>query len=91
VNEAESEMNLQCVRKKRLLFNKSAYEKKIALKKDKEEAKELNKETEEVVANDAAETQEVAAPVKKVNPNQLNKQNQTQILKVRKVILGILI
>jgi transcription termination factor Rho len=60
-------MNLQCQKKvgKIIKFNKSAYEKENALKKDKEEAKELNKETEEVVANDAAETQEVAAPEKK--------------------------
>jgi transcription termination factor Rho len=65
-------------------FNKSAYEKKIALKKDKEEAKELNKETEEVAANDASEVQEVVAPAKKVNPNQLNKQNQNPNFKSKK-------
>ncbi|CAM2880330.1 transcription termination factor Rho [Flavobacterium frigoris] len=65
-------------------FNKSAYEKKIALKKDKEEAKELNKETEEVAANDASEMQEIVAPVKKANPNQLNKQNQNPNFKSKK-------
>ena len=60
-------------------FNKSAYEKKIALQKDKEAAKEVKTENESTaVATDAApsENQTVAAPIKKVNPNQLNKQNQ---------------
>jgi transcription termination factor Rho len=87
VNEAESGNESSVSEKKVgkiIKFNKSAYEKKIALKKDKEEAKELNKETEEVVANDSAETQEVAAPVKKVNPNQLNKQNQNPNFKSKK-------
>jgi transcription termination factor Rho len=87
VNEGESVNESSASEKKVskiIKFNKSAYEKKIALKKDKEEAKELNKETEEVVANDAAETQEVAAPVKKVNPNQLNKQNQNPNFKSKK-------
>jgi transcription termination factor Rho len=65
-------------------FNKSAYEKKIALKKDKEEAKESSKENEDVVANDSAATQEVVAPAKKVNPNQLNKQNQNPNFKSKK-------
>lgn len=87
VNEAESGNESSVSEKKVgkiIKFNKSAYEKKIALKKDKEEAKELNKETEEVVVNDSAETQEVAAPVKKVNPNQLNKQNQNPNFKSKK-------
>ncbi|SEA99087.1 transcription termination factor Rho [Flavobacterium gillisiae] len=86
-NEAESGNESSVSEKKVgkiIKFNKSAYEKKIALKKDKEEAKELNKETEEVVANDSAETQEVVAPVKKVNPNQLNKQNQNPNFKSKK-------
>lgn len=59
-------------------FNKSAYEKKIALKKDKEEAKEGLKENEEGTDTETRATQEVTAPAKKVNPNQLNKQNQNQ-------------
>nr|WP_315166509.1 transcription termination factor Rho [uncultured Flavobacterium sp.] len=62
-------------------FNKSAYEKKIALQKDKEAAKEVKTENESTaVATDAApsENQTVTAPIKKVNPNQLNKQNQNQ-------------
>ena len=60
-------------------FNKSAYEKKIALQKDKEAAREVKNENETTpVATDVApsENQTVAAPIKKVNPNQLNKQNQ---------------
>ncbi|RTY82909.1 transcription termination factor Rho [Flavobacterium sp. LS1P28] len=54
-------------------FNKSAYEKKIALKKDKEEGKETAKETDAEIT--AQEKEEVSAPVKKINPNQLHKQN----------------
>jgi transcription termination factor Rho len=60
-------------------FNKSAYEKKIALQKDKEAAKEIKNENEATpVAADvvSSENQTVAAPIKKVNPNQLNKLNQ---------------
>lgn len=60
-------------------FNKSAYEKKIALQKNKEAAKEVKNENEATpVTADVVspENQTVAAPIKKVNPNQLNKQNQ---------------
>ena len=71
-------------------FNKSAYEKKVALQKEKEEAKGLAEENEPAKENEIvsegtkAENGEVIAPVKKVNPherkrtdevNQLNKQN----------------
>lgn len=65
-------------------FNKSAYEKKVALQKEKEEAKGLAEENEpakenEIVSEGATpENGEVIAPVKKVNPNQLNKQNPNQ-------------
>ncbi|HEX9151014.1 MAG TPA: transcription termination factor Rho, partial [Flavobacterium sp.] len=59
-------------------FNKSAYEKKIALKKDKEEVKEAAKENEEVTDVVEEKTEVAAAPVKKINPNQLHKQNQNQ-------------
>jgi transcription termination factor Rho len=67
-------------------FNKSAYEKKIALQK----AKEVKNENE-VVTNDTpitetvttevavptkTESAEIVVPTKKINPNQLNKQNQ---------------
>ncbi|MEZ7504292.1 transcription termination factor Rho [Flavobacterium sp. Arc2] len=90
VNEAESVKESSVPEKKVgkiIKFNKSAYEKKVALKKDKEEAKELNKETEEVVATEPTEpteVPEVAAPAKKVNPNQLNKQNQNPNFKSKK-------
>nr|WP_315214328.1 transcription termination factor Rho [uncultured Flavobacterium sp.] len=61
-------------------FNKSAYEKKIALQKDKVSNKEVNteNESETPVETIPAENNEVAVPVKKVNPNQLNKQNPNQ-------------
>jgi transcription termination factor Rho len=65
-------------------FNKSAYEKKIALKKDKEEAKESSKENEETVAGDSTLIQEEVVTAKKTNPNQLNKQNQTPNFKSKK-------
>ena len=66
-------------------FSKSAYEKKLALKKDKELAKEGEKqETDDTAkveiaavdpSNEADNTDKVV-PAKKINPNQLNKQNQ---------------
>ena len=65
-------------------FNKSAYEKKVALQKEKEEAKGLADENEPAKENEivsestTSENGEVIAPVKKVNPNQLNKQNPNQ-------------
>jgi transcription termination factor Rho len=61
-------------------FNKSAYEKKMALQKDKVANKEVNteNESETPVETIPAENNEVAVPVKKVNPNQLNKQNPNQ-------------
>jgi transcription termination factor Rho len=69
-------------------FSKSAYEKKIALKKDKEAANE-NPVIEKITATPVAETSTVAAqngsvPVKKVNPNQLNKQNPNPNFKSKK-------
>jgi transcription termination factor Rho len=64
-------------------FNKSTYEKKVALQKEKETAKEEG--TEEAVhaetdvpAVPAAEKEEETAPVKKINPNQNKKQNPNQ-------------
>jgi transcription termination factor Rho len=57
-------------------FSKSAYEKKIALKKDKEEVKETPKESEVAADSGTEGNSEVpAAPIKKINPNQLHKQN----------------
>lgn len=65
-------------------FNKAAYEKKMALQKEKEEAKtvtevsEISNETnplvEETVENKTTENVENPAPVKKINPNQIKKQ-----------------
>jgi len=66
-------------------FNKSAYEKKMALQKQKDDAKaatEDNEPTKEIDANvetatsEITETPEVSVPAKKINPNQLHKQNQ---------------
>ena len=59
-------------------FNKSAYEKKIALKKDKEEVKEAAKENSAVTDSETEDKIEVPVPAKKVNPNQLHKQNPNQ-------------
>ncbi|RKS95818.1 transcription termination factor Rho [Flavobacterium limicola] len=56
-------------------FNKSAYEKKIALKKDKEEGKEIAKETDPAAEITTEEKVDVPVPVKKINPNQLHKLN----------------
>ncbi|WP_426092573.1 transcription termination factor Rho [Flavobacterium sp. DSR3-2] len=71
----ESEGNEKKVGKV-IKFNKSAYEKKIALKKDKEEVKDANT-VNELVSETAIEDKEEAAsaPAKKINPNQLHKQN----------------
>jgi transcription termination factor Rho len=56
-------------------FNKSAYEKKIALKKDKEEVKETTKEDDAAIEITTEEKAEAVVPSKKINPNQLHKQN----------------
>jgi len=64
-------------------FNKSAYEKKVALKKDKEVVKEITTEepsesaTSEPTAETAEKTPQIA-PAKKVNPNQNKNQNPNQ-------------
>jgi transcription termination factor Rho len=68
-------------------FNKSAYEKKMALQKQKEEAKLASDENEPVETSEAnsetethenVENTEANAPVKKINPNQQHKQNPNQ-------------
>ncbi len=65
-------------------FNKSAYEKKVALQKEKEEAKEAVADNESDSVSETAdksesiENAEVSVPSKKLNPNQLSKQNQNQ-------------
>jgi transcription termination factor Rho len=79
--EAESEKKVGKVIK----FNKSAYEKKVALQKEKEEAKLASGENESIETNgvnsdtetdETTENIEVSVPAKKLNPNQLHKQNQ---------------
>lgn len=64
-------------------FNKSAYEKKVALKKDKEVVSEIAAEepSETVTPEPTAETAEKTAqitPAKKVNPNQNKNQTPNQ-------------
>lgn len=70
-------------------FNKSAYEKKMALQKQKEEEKLTNVESESTTSSDGnsdieiqadTETIESNVPVKKGNPNELRKQNQNKNL-----------
>jgi transcription termination factor Rho len=70
-------------------FNKSAYEKKVALQKEKEESKLASGENESsetidenpnVETTETSENIEVSIPTKKINPNQLNKQNPNQNL-----------
>jgi len=65
-------------------FNKSAYEKKMALQKQKDDAKAATEENgpakeneadSETVTAENVESQEVSIPAKKINPNQLHKQN----------------
>ncbi|MEN2487275.1 transcription termination factor Rho [Flavobacterium sp. B11] len=74
-------------------FSKSAYEKKVALKKEKEAVKEVAaEETVETVSSESAPSEPIAseptaetaektpqiAPAKKINPNQNKNQNQNQ-------------
>ncbi|MFA9187707.1 transcription termination factor Rho [Flavobacterium sp. FBOR7N2.3] len=57
-------------------FNKATYEKKIALKKNKETTDENSVAVEAKQEEAATEVVVPAAPQKKINPNQQNKQNQ---------------
>ncbi|WP_418263779.1 transcription termination factor Rho [Flavobacterium faecale] len=84
--EASSEGNDSSKKSPKIVkFSKSAYEKKIALKKEKEEAKETVKETEEGAENtEVAGTSESNTPAKKINPNQQNKQNPNPNFKSKK-------
>ena len=88
INETPGEVVSEKKVGKIIKFNKSAYEKKMALQKQKEEAKlasgenestetnEINLDTETIETNETSENTEVSVPAKKLNPNQLNKQNQ---------------
>ena len=71
--EASSEVISNKKPSKVIKFNKSAYEKKIALQKEKEEAKLAsgdNKSTEKNEVNSELEAVEATVPSKKINPNQ---------------------
>jgi transcription termination factor Rho len=93
VPEIEKEAPIQPAAAKKeskiIKFNKSAYEKKMALQKAKEEAKvevkdvnvENNSESEPEIIQatenpETTTTPEIVPPAKKLNPNQLHKQNQ---------------
>ena len=76
--EPSSTQDIESVDKKVgkiIKFNKSAYEKKLALKKDKEEVKETKKDNDRAIETTTEEKAEVVAPTKKINPNQLHKLN----------------
>lgn len=81
INETAVEVTSEKKVGKVIKFNKSAYEKKVALQKEKEEAKEAVAENEsdsvaETVENaESIENAEISVPSKKLNPNQLHKQN----------------
>ena len=79
-NESPIEVASEKKVSKVIKFNKSAYEKKVALQKEKEEAKDANVENESdfVAEIENSENNEVNVPAKKINPNQLNKQSQNQ-------------
>lgn len=84
-NEISVEVNpIEKKASKVIKFNKSAYEKKIALQKQKEEAKlasvgsESNEVSQANLEAETAENNEIEIPSKKVNPNQLNKQKNNQ-------------
>ena len=51
-------------------FNKSAYEKKVALQKEKEEARAKTEEIEIDSATETIDNPEVILPVKKINPHE---------------------
>jgi transcription termination factor Rho len=77
--------SLETAKPKIVKFSKSAYEKKMALQKRKEASKSENTNQESTEKNEAildtetskvSENTENSVPVKKINPNQLNKQNQ---------------
>ncbi|MBF4518265.1 transcription termination factor Rho [Flavobacterium sp. ANB] len=81
VEAAETAENTEVEKKgpKIVKFNKSAYEKKVALQKEKEAVKETvsEEQVETETSNSApiAEKTEQIAPVKKINPNQNKNQN----------------
>jgi transcription termination factor Rho len=83
VKEAAEQVEGEKKGPKIVKFNKSAYEKKVALQKEKEVTKEgVAAEGEEIVPTtpiaDKVEKAEGIAPVKKINPNQNKNQNPNQ-------------
>jgi len=88
VQEASENKEIQKKGPKIVKFNKSAYEKKVALQKEKEATKEVGSEEVGEIAPEAqitaeekkeiTEKTEVTAPVKKINPNQNKNQNPNQ-------------
>ncbi len=86
--EASENKEIQKKGPKIVKFNKSAYEKKVALQKEKEATKEVGSEEVGETAPEAqitteekkeiTEKTEVTAPVKKINPNQNKNQNPNQ-------------
>ncbi|MEL1254004.1 transcription termination factor Rho [Flavobacterium sp. DGU38] len=83
-DEAAENIAVEKKEPKIVKFNKSAYEKKVALQKEKETVKEESTEeageTEITVqaSTPEAEKAEGTAPIKKINPNQNKKQNPNQ-------------
>ncbi|MCG9793029.1 transcription termination factor Rho [Flavobacterium algicola] len=75
---AEEQVDTETKGPKIVKFSKSAYERKIASKKEKDSAPAARKEKDTVVDSTTAEAPETVPPAKKINPNQLNKQNQNQ-------------
>ncbi|PIF30576.1 transcription termination factor Rho [Flavobacterium sp. 9] len=88
VQETSENKEIQKKGPKIVKFNKSAYEKKVALQKEKEATKEVGSEEVGETAPEAqitteekkeiTEKTEVTAPVKKINPNQNKNQNPNQ-------------
>ena len=75
---AENNKGIEKKEPKIVKFNKSAYEKKVALQKEKEAAKEITTEGDTVVETLTAEKSDINTSVKKINPNQNKNQNPNQ-------------
>ncbi|TPG34042.1 transcription termination factor Rho [Flavobacterium pectinovorum] len=90
VQETPENNEIQKKGPKIVKFNKSAYEKKVALQKEKEATKEVGSEEAGETApedhntvgenKEIIEKAEITAPVKKINPNQNKNQNPNQNL-----------
>ncbi|WP_432221305.1 transcription termination factor Rho [Flavobacterium sp. TMP13] len=78
VSNPEETVAVDKKEKKIIKFSKSAYEKKVALQKEKEAVKEVETTTETEEKEATIEKAEAPVQAKKPNPNQLNKQNANQ-------------